>query len=195
MKKKKTIILVLAFIALLAFLASATYTYAKYRSGIKGSVGSDIAKWNFVINDEYITSNHTGSLNIPLTSLDVCNSTDCKVTSGKIAPGSRSTFQIEIDYTDVTLDFNYTISITDSPIADLRVEIDGATGSGTEVNKDVIIDPTSTNKVETVNVNIEWKDDGAADETMDDAADTAIGSGDDLEANFTVSINLKQLRN
>ena len=165
------------------------------RSGIKGSVGSDIAKWNFVINDEYVTSNHTGSLNIPLTSLDVCTSTNCKVTSGKIAPGSKSSFQIEIDYTDVTLDFNYTISITDSPIADLRVEIDGATGSDTEVSKDVIIDPTNTNKVETVAVSIEWKDDGDPDEVMDDEADTAIGAGDDLEANFTVSIKLTQLNN
>ena len=192
MKNKKTVILILAFLSLFAFLGSATYTYAKYRSGITGTIGTEISKWTFVINDEFITANRETTLNIPLESLDTCTGDECKVTSGKIAPGSKKSFEINIDYSDVSLDFKYTLSITDSPIEDLKVQIEGIDPDG-EITKDIIIADAGDNKKEKITVFIEWKDDGEADEVMDDAADTAVGSGNNTEISFNVKLNLTQL--
>lgn len=192
MKKKKTVILILAFLSLFIFLGSATYTFAKYRSGITGTIGTEISKWNFVINDEYITSNNSQALDIPLESLDTCEGSECKVTSGKVAPGSRKQFELKIDYTDVTLDFRYTLSISDSPIPDLMVQIEGMDENGV-LSKDVIISEAGDNKVENITVIIEWKDNGDADETMDDEADTEVGKGDLTEVDFSVNLNLTQL--
>mgnify|MGYP007069835766 CR=1 FL=1 len=192
MKNKKTVILILAFLSLFAFLGSAAYTYAKYRSGITGTIGSEIAKWNFVINDEFITANRDTTLNIPLSSLDNCTGDECKVTSGKIAPGSKKSFDIIVDYTDVSLDFNYTLTISDSAIPDLKIEIDG-NETENEISKDVIIADAGDEKKESITVIIEWKDDGDADEVMSDEDDTAIGSGDDTEISFNVTLNLTQL--
>ena len=197
MNKKRKIVLVLAIISLVIFAAGAAYTYAKYFTRSNSTLGSQIKKWEIKINDESISGKTTLTNDITITFDD-----NEHVAENKIAPGTEGLFEIEIDYTNVSLNFSYDLSIAESdtlPDVELsKIEVDGNEISITRdpqgvahVIGNITVDGVTTSK--TILVYIKWNDD-AATESMDDAEDTAVGYDDSIpSATFSVQMEFVQL--
>lgn len=91
MKNKKRIIGVLIAIALIAMVFLAGYTFARYYKAIDvGRASSNIARWSFNSKNE----------NVPIN-----------LSEGKIAPGSKGQFEIEVDATDSEVSVDYEIQV------------------------------------------------------------------------------------
>ncbi len=195
MSKNRKIILLFAFISLLICIGTTASTYAKYFSVKEGKIGSQIKVWDIKINNENIKNGQILQKKINATIEPNKN-----IAENKIAPGSKGQFTIVIDYTNVELSFNYQLSMGENDnLKDLKIyklEVDGqeiTANNGAEINDNVIVSPTDTNKVKTINVFIEWNDDETTGATMDNEADTQIPINyDNIE--FDVKIILTQIQ-
>ena len=197
MEKKKKIALILAIFALIAFIGSVAYTYAKYFTLSTGKIGSSIKQWNIKVNDELIKNNTTLSQTITA----YFPNENGKTAVNKMAPGTEGYFEIVIDYSKVDLSFSYDLSIAENEkLKDLqidRIEVDGE-----EIER---TDPDSINIVGNVNIEdpdddlkkivivyFKWYDE--SDNNMDDEEDTSIPIEND-SIDFDVNILVTQLNN
>ena len=197
MEKKKKIALILAIFALIAFIGSVAYTYAKYFTLTTGKIGSSIKQWNIKVNDELIKNNTTLSQTITA----YFPNENGKTAVNKMAPGTEGYFEIVIDYSKVDLSFSYDLSIAENEkLKDLqidRIEVDGE-----EIER---TDPDSINIVGNVNIEdpdddlkkivivyFKWYDE--SDNNMDDEEDTSIPIEND-SIDFDVNILVTQLNN
>lgn len=197
MEKKKKIALILAIFALIAFIGSVAYTYAKYFTLTTGKIGSSIKQWNIKVNDELIKNNTTLSQTITA----YFPNENGKTAVNKMAPGTEGYFEIVIDYSKVDLSFSYDLSIAENEkLKDLqidRIEVDGE-----EIER---TDPDSINIVGNVNIEdpdddlkkivivyFKWYDE--SDNIMDDEEDTSIPIEND-SIDFDVNILVTQLNN
>lgn len=200
MKKKKIIILILALVSLTIFISTTIYTYAKYKTTVDGNMATDIYKWHFKINDEDIVSNNTETISIPI-------SFDNTENAQKLYPGATGTFEIELDYSAVNLDFTYTISIEDNEIIkDLKIsklyyensdgtqeEITATESDGASIVTGEIL-ATDTPRTKTLMAEVIWNDDEDTEE-MNDNEDTKVAyeyGNTEEDITFVVNITLTQ---
>ena len=147
-------------------------TYSRYRTTTSGTAEIAIARWNIKVNDESIKSNTDLSQVIQPRFPGNSN-----ISANVIAPTATGYFDLEIDYSEADVSFDYTITVTpneNSLVSDLvatSYSIDGGTPqsltsgntiTGTALN-------SAQDKTFTITVNIMWDD---ATGTMDNAADT-----------------------
>ena len=192
MKKKKTIVLVLAIISLIFFIVSTAYTYAKYYTKENGTIGSNIKKWDIKINNESIKTGTVLSNNITAY-IDE----NIHVAENNIAPGANGYFLIDVDYTNVDLSFSYDISIeSNNTIPDIeiyKVEVDNEEYEAQNGHITGSIDiATQTEKTKEIKVYIRWNDDENNGATMDNDEDTQVTINYD-EIDFNVTVLITQL--
>lgn len=168
MKKNnlKNRIFIFGFVLLLLTTAGASWTLAKYTTSVSGQATATIAKWSFKANGSDGTSEFKVDLN---------ETSNQNVASGKIAPGSSGSFDIEIDASgsETALDYKIEFSDITDPIANLKFyqdaehkqEISDLTTT-TALNGTIAVSETKNKVIKTVYW--EWKEGS-------DAADTAIG--------------------
>ena len=192
MKVKRTIILVLALISLGIFLASSAYTYAKYYTKENSTIGSNIKKWDIKINNESI---RTGTvLQNEITAYIEGNT---NVAGDTIAPGIYGYFLINVDYTNVDLDFTYDISIEENntvpDIESYKVEVDGEEFTAVDGHIVGTIDiDSSVTKTKEIKVYLRWNDDAASGATMTNEEDTQV-TIDYENIDFNVTVQVTQL--
>ncbi len=196
MKKKKEILFLVLFIAVLsvALLYLFQSSYAKYRRNTEATVNGRIASWDIKINNESISSQTTLTNTITPVIED-----STYVKSGTIAPGSTGYFDLTIDATNVDVDFTYTITsevAEETPLLDLKltgykinngskVAYDEATGITGNI-------PMNTSSTE-LRIYFEWDD--SATNTMDNQADTEYAQDSSHQnTDIKVTINLQQKR-
>ena len=102
MSKKKFCILILAFISLVFSFNMVKSTYAKYVTSNDKTTDVNLAKWDILVNGEYIKSSKT--LSATLTPNFVASS---YTTDGYLAPGTQAYFDVIVDNTYVDVDYNY----------------------------------------------------------------------------------------
>lgn len=157
-------------------------TYSKYINRITGNGETEIAKWNFKVNqatEDFAT-------------IKLADTYDkSSLLNGKIAPGTSGSFDIVIDATDSEVGVKYVVDFlneTNKP-ENLKFSYDTKDGTANSIKvldeiEDYeeyftgIIDADDTNKIRTLTVNWEWayetgKDDGILDEK--DIIDTNNG--------------------
>lgn len=102
-KKSKKIIILLSILILMLAIGTGGYTYAKYRTAVKGGGQADIAKWAFTVgkNSEEI-KNITLSNTVEKDTL----------INGKIAPGTSGEFFINIDGTGSEVGIDYEVKFS-----------------------------------------------------------------------------------
>lgn len=192
MTKKQRALRICLVIALILLIFLVGYTFAKYYSEIKGGGTGSIAKWSFIANDSKDTI-QTISL------VDTAN--EVSLVEGKIAPGTKGSFDIEIDATGSEVGVDYEVNVseeTNLPTNLLyKVIVDGERSkeysSLTELAEDKL-----TGKIDTVNgefikdITVEWEwpyetynNSGVTD---GDLADLADGTKDNLEYEFVLQI-------
>lgn len=144
-------------------------TLAKYTTEVTGTGSATVAKWSF---KAYEKNGGEGSFAVTLT--DTANT---NVTSGKIAPGSKGSFDIVIDASGSETALDYTIKFDNiqNQIANLKFysdadrknEITDLTNT-TALNGIIALADVETTVIKTVYW--EWKDD-----VKNNASDTAEG--------------------
>lgn len=153
-------------------------SYAKYRRTTNTEIEGTIAKWNLKVNDEDISTETT--LTNTLTPVLDANQ---YVKTGTIAPGSTGYFVIEIDATNVDVDFTYTITGAPddtTPLSDLtfyKYTVNGGSDIDLNASTSITGDITKNTAQTRLVVYFKWNDD--ATNNMDNRADTEYTQDDD----------------
>lgn len=187
MKKRKKIFLLLAILSLFCCCYTFTKTYAKYFSQPKNERKFYIKRWNILINDEEIKNNQELSNKLSLNIDNLEN-----VAENKIAPDSTGNFEINLDYTNTDLNFNYEIEIYgNEDLKDLiiyKIEINDEQQVQKETNNIIngTVNINEEPKSKKIKIYTKWNDDESA--SMNDEEDTEISR---KYENITLDVKIK----
>lgn len=186
-KKKKYLLIIALIWCIMSFLIIVA-TYSKYLSSVNANTDIGISSWSIVVNNQDITQNSDFSNNLSL----VIPESDYYIED-YLVPGCTGYFDLVIDSSNVTLPFNYTITLEadeDSDISD--VELTGySVLPGSQVYN---IDPTTHQIQHSVNPNVnevsirvfvQWNDEDT--NQMNDIADTAVANS---EGSSLINVNI-----
>lgn len=150
MTKKKKIILVSSILLVLILGAIGGSVFAKYQSQTKGQGYADIARWSFVV-DENSSAIKTFNIN---------NSYDENtLVNGKIAPGTKGSFDITVDATksEVGIDYTVTFANEQNKPTNLKFKYEGEEYNSLQALENKLtgtIDANATSKK--ITLTIEW---------------------------------------
>jgi hypothetical protein len=181
-------------ISLLVLTNTIQESYAKYISSASASSNFTIAQWTFKVNDQDVLADSDFSSTI-VPVID----TNSNIKEGIIAPTSTGHFDVIVDYSEVGVSFDETISVSypdDSSVTDLvltgytlnggpLVSID----AGDEITLTHLLG--SATSQDTFRFFVQWID--GTGETMDNDADTAASK--DETTSLNVNINFIQKAN
>ena len=143
LKKSKKIVLIIIALAIIGLAFLGGHAYAKYMSRIEGMGAAEIANWSFKANE------NTEKLQTISLKSTVDNT---KVTSNKLAPGTKGKFEIKLDATKSEVGVNYIIRFENESIkpTNLKFSYNGETA----ING--IINANDENKTKTIQVEWNW---------------------------------------
>ena len=194
MNKQQKITIIGIIIVVILLCIEIFYTYSLFETNVETDTSSDIAKWNIKVNNSMITESNYLIDSFNLGSIDWENSNH--ITSGKAAPGSVGTFEIEIDPTDTQVSFVYELTIDTSDLLNEEFEITSVTETNgntfirTDENKYVGIahlNEIENGEIYNIEIEITWNND---DNNND--SDYELGIRADEELNIDVNIELSQ---
>lgn len=192
MNKRKKILLLFACLSLLLFITSTVYTYAKYYSQTNRDIGTNIKKWKIKVNNNDIKNGETLGEEISATFEGSEH-----IAENTMAPGSIGSFEIELDYSNVEVSFEYEIGIEKTEIEDIEIyklEVDGTeiTGNGLTITNQIDIkNDTDTDKIKKIKVSLIWNDDENA--SLNNSEDTQIAINNNT-IDFNISLKLTQIQ-
>lgn len=193
MNKKKITVIGVTLIAVILFI-TLFYSYSLFETDKQITVSSDLAKWNIKVNNTMITRNTSSANTFNLGSI-TWNSGG-HVRSGKAAPGSTGTIEIEIDPTDTQVSFAYEITIDTSVLENDEFNITSVrevngnefirTGENTYTGIARLANNTSGQKYN-IEINITWNNN-----EDNNKSDYELGKKAEIEVNLPISINITQ---
>lgn len=148
-------------------------TFSKYTTEVTGDGETEIAKWAFKVNES----------TEEFTTIKIADTYDkTTLLNGKIAPGTRGSFDLIVDATDAEVGVEYEVDFlneTNKP-TNLKFQYDGKTLDNIEDFEQYfkgVIDANDNNKVRTLTVTWEWLyETGTGDEIVsNDKIDTQEG--------------------
>ena len=194
--KKKKYLLILALIwCILSFLIIVS-TYSKYISTLNADANIGISTWTILVNNQDISQNSDFSQTLSLKVDE-----DDYYIEDALVPGATGYFEIEVDSSEVSLPYRYTITADvnqDSDIKDLELV-------GYSVNNSSMISLQNVNpkRVQatanasvntlTIKVYVMWNDDDSETE-MNDVADTEVAV-EEGSALLDVNVLFEQIEN
>lgn len=153
MKKSKKIIIILSVLLVVIAISIGGYTYAKYKTSIKGKGELDVAKWSFIVNEN----------SEQIETIKLTDTVDEKLlTNGKVAPGTGGEFSINIDGSGTEVGINYEVKFINekNKPTNLIYTYEGkeykTLGEISEVIKGNI-NANETNKTKEITIGWEWK--------------------------------------
>jgi len=192
---KKNIKWIILFVLLFALLLTyAIDTYAKYVTKASGNANISVARWNINVNNTSIQEGNT--ISDIITPIFPGNK---YIAEGVIAPNAEGYFDLDLNFEEVDVSFEYEISVStneNSVVPDLIVtgySIDD--GDITEISDEVLI----TDKIylenkptdRKIRVYIKWIDD--ENSTMDNAQDTLATADNSNTALLDVDLTFRQI--
>lgn len=168
---------------------------AKYKKQVTGKANMQIAKWSIRVNNEDIANKTV--LNKDITPQFEATST---TKESVIAPGSIGYFDIEIDPTNVDVNFKYELTTSvpeSSTIKDLKIiyyiKEPDTNSTKIEYNDGDIITDTLEHNSETkkLRIYIEWDD--SETNIMDNKADTEAATATFSKALINVNLKFSQI--
>ena len=160
-----------------------------------------VAKWQILVNENDITNGTTSSIEITPEIDENAN-----IADGTIAPSSKGHFDIVINPENVGVSFDYdiTLDVLNENMPDLMITKYSILPKGYVEGDQVDVSPITDNVISetmdlnenkhetfTVRVYFEWFEGTENNETMDDAADTAVAISEDT-LNIEARITFKQ---
>ena len=159
--KRKILFVIASVWVLISFLLVIT-TYAKYLSSIDNNTNVSIAVWNIVLNNQNIIKNDDFSQNVSLEFPG-----DTYRDANVIVPGSIGYFDLVIDTSEVTIPFQYSVTVEPDETNEIDdVEVIGYSLNGNN-NSITYLDSTHTdisntavagNATSSIRVYIQWND-------------------------------------
>ena len=123
MEKTKKILNVVFVMMLIITIIVINRTYALFESSVDLTIKMDVAKWNITVNDALATSNSVQSFVIKNLQLEA----NSKVENGKVAPGSKGTFDVEMDFKDTDVSVMVELKIDDNKMKAYGLKYNGYT--------------------------------------------------------------------
>lgn len=195
MKTSKKLFLLLAIILTCLLLYKFIDTYAKYRSSIQQTSDIAIARWDIKVNNVSVQNAQSSSFTIQPVFPGTTH-----IASGIIAPTAEGYFDLTIDYTNVDVSFEYSLTVEpnqNSSVTDLVV-----TGYSIDNGQTVTFDPAvgigntvlrnSGTTSQSIRVYIKWDD---VNGSMNNQADTAATSSSSNGALLDVTASFIQVAN
>lgn len=99
-KKSKKLIMLLSLALVVLTFGVGGYTYAKYTTSVKGGGQLDVARWSFSVNE---SSQKIETIKLS----DTVDGT--LLVNGKVAPGTKGEFTINVDGTGTEVGINYEV--------------------------------------------------------------------------------------
>lgn len=188
--KTKKLTMLLCALLLLLSIGTGGYTYAKYRTAVKGGGQADVAKWSFSV----------GSDSEEIKNIKLTNTVDKDtLVNGKIAPGTSGQFFINLDATgsEVGVDYNVKFSNEKNKPTNIKFSYSGQKYNSlseiTDISGKIGLDSNVKNR----RIQILWEWDyetGTGDEiTSNDEIDTQEGIAN-LDYSFDVIVTGTQSR-
>lgn len=180
MKSKINIKLLLFILSLLFFILTIFLirsTYARYITSLTARSSVEMGSWFITVNDQNIVENS----DISNIVTPIFNEDSEYIAENKIAPTSTGYVLIEVDYSKVTVPFNYTISFSSAGTTSLEdfnlVSYTVNGGSIVEVGNSSTtitdtVSPTDAVKIKNYKLNLQWFD--GTGEHLSDIQDTAF---------------------
>lgn len=190
--KTRNAVIVVAIVAVLTALGF--YAYSKYTGSISGDAETTAAAWNIKVNNDTLGTTPTTFTN----DITVTPEANSNVASGKVAPGSSASFEVQIDPTGTEVSYNYAITLddTDTSLPDGMTisgyKVNGGTlQNGSTIDNNILLSTATgtagqvfgSGDKQTITVYVTW-----ADSTSNNADDTSReGSTITIPVNVTVS--------
>lgn len=189
MKNRKILLLICGLLLCICVVLIAS-TYAKYLSSVGSSSSINVASWNIKVNNQSIIN----SSDISDVIEPVFPGNDY-IAANIIAPTAEGYFDLNLDFSNVDVSFNYKITTSvdeNSSVKDLIVtgySIDGGEiiKSSDPITEDIIY--SNSIDARTIRIYIMWDDSNAS--AMDNLSDTSVANTG--KAMFDVNINFTQL--
>ena len=194
---KKQVILVLACLWIVISSLLVRVTYAKYLTEFGASTNIQISGWNIIINNQDIMASSDFSSNLSLTFPE-----ETYHIQDVIVPNAIGYFDLNLDTSNVTLPFNYTVTAEaseDNEIDDVKIigySLNGnySTITYLSAGQDSITGSLAHNVDSySFRVYVQWNDDSAT-ETLDNDDDTQLAL-DSATAEITATISFEQVTN
>lgn len=196
---------ILLFASLSISLCLMSNTYSRYVADTTGNVDLIFAKWQILVNTTDITNNAESTITFSPIIKDNTN-----VKSGTFAPSSEGYFDINIDPSNVEVSFKYDINlaITNENMPDLMITtysilpdgyVEGEELEETAIENNLISNtlyfdnetPDFKYEPTTIRVNFKWFE--GEGETMNDEADTVIGTTENSSFDVSAAISFEQI--
>lgn len=194
MKSYKKCILLIILILILALVFFLIQIFAKYLTSASGDTSMNVARWNILVNDVSIKNN----TDISNTLVPVFSGNE-HIASNIIAPTAEGYFDLNFDFSDADVSFEYEISTTvdkNSVVKDL-VTTGYSVNDGEKITFDEVNSPikdtillTDSIEAQKIRVYVKWNDDETA--AMDNAADT-VATTSETPALLHVNISFTQI--
>ena len=184
-KKKKFISVILIILAIiLSFIGG--QTYSKYVTEVRGDGTAQIATWDFKVNGqkEQVQTISLGSTYDEST-----------LVNGKIAPGTKGSFLIILDYSGYEVGIDYKIKFSNESSKPKNLKFyyqETEYDSILELEKDLsgTIDANAENKSKTLTINWEWEYETGNNPTEIAANDKVDTQNAQEIANYTFNVNV-----
>lgn len=166
------------------------YTYAKYRTALKGGGQIDVAKWSFKVNDN----------SKQIETIKLMQTVDERLlANGKVAPGTGGEFTINIDGTGTETGINYEVEFQNEqnkPTNLIFIYEGQEFNTLSEVGTKIIgnIPANATDKTKKITIVWQWKYETGTGAEIDsnDEIDTREGI-EDLNYTFDVVVTGTQV--
>lgn len=195
MKNRKKLFLLIILILICILIYSIIQVYARYLSSAHGSSELTIANWNILVNNTSIKTNT--DISEVITPIFIENE---NIANGIIAPTSEGYFDLNLDFSQADVSFEYTINTSvnsDSSVQDL-VSTGYSVDDGEKIQFDNFNEPITETillkdniKNRKIRIYILWNDDENT-QTMDNKADT-LSTLSNQSPKFDVSLSFKQI--
>lgn len=174
MKKQDKIIIVLIAVLILIFIVSKTLSLLQ--TNITARAELPLANWNILINDTELTSKSTADIRINNIEWDG----NAHTSAGVVAPGSTGKVYLEINPTNTSVAFTYTISFIDKVINDQYIltitDIKDDDGSLIKTDQHsytglYTLEEIRSRENKTIEIDVEWINDESNNQS-----DTLVGT-------------------
>ncbi len=187
-------ILIIAILFMVLFMAYRIISiYAIFYSEGQGNVTQNNATWTIYLNQTNVTSKNSNTFEVDTFELEE----NSRVSTGKIAPGTKGSFYIELDPKNTNVSIRYDIELDKTQISNDSIEIISIEEIEEENTLTKTAESTYTGimplqeiqqgKINKIKVKVEWKN-----LEENNRKDTLIGTGNNTILKIPVNVKVTQ---
>lgn len=187
-------ILIIAILFMVLFMAYRIISiYAIFYSEGQGNVTQNNATWTIYLNQTNVTSKNSNTFEVDTFELEE----NSRVSTGKIAPGTKGSFYIELDPKNTNVSIRYDIELDKTQISNDSIEIISIEEIKEENTLTKTAESTYTGimplqeiqqgKINKIKVKVEWKN-----LEENNRKDTLIGTGNSEILKIPVNVKVTQ---